>query len=311
MTSNFRLWYKPRKGEGKIKKRTYEILEVAAPGDVASRIFDIFIVVLIFLNVLAVILGTIEKLSIQFSDFFKIFEIFSVIVFTLEYILRIWSCTANPKYVKPTSGRVRFIFTPLALVDLFAILPFYLPMLIPFDLRFIRAIRLIRLFRLFKLGRYSDAIKLFGKVMKSKKEELFITIFAIFILLTISSSFLYYVEHEAQPEAFSNIPAAMWWGVATLTTVGYGDIYPITALGKVLGAIISLLGIGLFAMPAGILSAGFIEEIRKRREVLNICPHCGEKLDKWKEKEQVDRLIMIKQNPTISFVQYINNPIFV
>jgi len=152
-------------------------------------------------------------------------------------------------------------------------------MFIPFDLRFIRAIRLIRLFRLFKLGRYSVAIKLFGRVLKGKREELFITAFAIFILLTISSSLLYYVEHKAQPEVFSSIPAAMWWGVATLTTVGYGDIYPITSLGKFLGAIISLLGIGLFAMPAGILSAGFIEEIRKKKETAKTCPHCGEKLD--------------------------------
>ena len=139
--------------------------------------------------------------------------------------------------------------------------------------------RLIRLFRLFKLGRYSAAIKLFGRVLKAKREELFITAFAIFIILTISSSLLYYVEHKAQPEVFSSIPAAMWWGVATLTTVGYGDIYPITTLGKFLGAIISLLGIGLFAMPAGILSAGFIEEIRKTKETAKTCPHCGEKLD--------------------------------
>lgn len=262
-----------------MKKRIHEILEVALPGDLASRIFDIFIVILIFLNVLAVILETLEKLSSQYSQFFKIFELFSVIVFTLEYVLRIWSCKENLKYKRPISGRLRFIFTPLLLVDLFAILPFYLPMFIPFDLRFIRAVRLIRLFRLFKLGRYSEAIKLFGKVLKAKKEELLITAFAIFILLTISSSLLYYVEHNAQPEVFSSIPAAMWWGVATLTTVGYGDIYPITIVGKVLGAIISLLGIGLFAMPAGILSAGFIEEIRKRKESVIICPHCGEKLD--------------------------------
>lgn len=263
----------------KAKKRIYEIVEVATPGDVQSRIFDIFIVTLIFLNVLAVIFETIEKLSFQFYEFFKIFEVFSIIVFTLEYILRIWSCTINSQYKRPISGRVRFIFTPLALVDIFAILPFYLPMLIPFDLRFIRAIRLIRIFRLFKMGRYSESIKLFDKVLRAKKEELFTALFAVFILLTISSSLLYYVEREAQPEVFSSIPAAMWWGVSTLTTVGDGDIYPITSLGKFLGAIISLLGIGLFALPAGILSSGFVEEIRKRREGEKVCPHCGEKLE--------------------------------
>jgi voltage-gated potassium channel len=264
---------------GKIKRRFYEILEVASPGDKPSRIFDIFIITLIFLNVIAIILETIEKLSLQFSSFFRIFEIFSVIIFTLEYVSRVWSSTENPKYKKPVIGRIRFIFTPLLLVDLLAILPFYLPMLIPFDLRFLRAIRLIRLFRLFKMGRYSESMKLFGKVFKAKKEELFIAVFAVLILLTISSSLLYHVEHDAQPEAFSSIPSAMWWGVATLATVGYGDVYPITPLGKFFGAIISLLGIGMFALPAGILSAGFVEEIRKRREGAKTCPHCGKELE--------------------------------
>lgn len=129
------------------------------------------------------------------------------------------------------------------------------------------------------MGRYSESMKLFVKVLKAKKEEIFIIIFVIFILLTISSSLLYYIEHEAQPKVFSSIPAAMWWGIATLTTVGYGDVYPITSLGKFLGAIISLLGIGLFALPTGILSAGFVEEIRKRREGEKVCPHCGQNLE--------------------------------
>jgi voltage-gated potassium channel len=153
-----------------------------------------------------------------------------------------------------------------------------LPMLIRLDLRFLRAVRLIRIFRVFKVGRYSESMKLFGNVLKAKKEQLVITLFAVFILLTIASSLLYYVENEAQPDAFSSIPSTMWWGVSALTTVGYGDMYPITPIGKILGAIISLLGIGLFAMPTGILSAGFVEEIRRRREQDKVCPHCGERL---------------------------------
>jgi len=259
----------------KLRKRVYEILEVASPEDLSSRIFDTFIISLIILNITAIILETIESLSFRFFHFFKIFEIFSVIIFTIEYVLRVWSCATNSKYKHPIFGRVKFIITPLILVDLIAILPFYLPMLISIDLRFVRSLRLIRLFRLFKLARYSEAIKLFGKVIKNKKEELYITAFVIFILLILSSSLLYSVECVAQPDVFSSIPAAMWWGVATLTTVGYGDIYPITPLGKFLGAIISLLGIGLFALPAGLLSAGFIEEIRKSKELVKLCPHCG------------------------------------
>ena len=258
-----------------MRKRVYEILEIASPEDSSSRIFDTFIISLIILNVIAIILETIESISFRFFHFFKIIEIFSVIIFTIEYVLRVWSCATNSKYKHPIFGRAKFISTPLALVDLIAILPFYLPMLISIDLRFIRALRLIRIFRLFKLARYSEAIKLFGNVIKNKKEELYITAFVIIILLIISSSLLYTIECEAQPNVFSSIPAAMWWGVATLTTVGYGDIYPITPLGKFLGSVISLLGIGLFALPAGLLSAGFIEEIRKRKEIVKTCPHCG------------------------------------
>ncbi len=264
---------------GKIKTRCYEILDVASPGDKPSRVFDIVLISLIFLNVVVIILETVERFHAQFSTFFKIFEIFSVIIFTIEYVLRVWSTTKNPKYRKPIIGRARYILSPIALIDLFAILPFYLPMFLPFDLRFIRAVRLIRLFRLFKMGRYSDSLKLLGRVLKAKKEELYIAVFAIFIILTLSSSLLYYVENEAQPGAFSSIPSAMWWGVATLTTVGYGDIYPITSLGKIFGSIISLLGIGLFALPAGILSAGFVEEIRKSKKSNKECPHCGKKIE--------------------------------
>jgi voltage-gated potassium channel len=263
----------------KIRRRTYEILEVASPGDKLSRIFDLFIIALIFLNVVAVVLETVQNLSILYRGFFKSFELFSVIIFTIEYFLRIWSCSVNPKYRNPILGRLRFILTPLALIDLFAVLPFYLPMLIKMDLRFLRAVRLVRIFRVFKVGRYSESMKLFGKVLKAKKEQLVITLFAVFILLTIASSLLYYVENEAQPESFSSIPSTMWWGVSALTTVGYGDMYPITPVGKLLGAIISLLGIGFFAMPTGILSAGFVEEIRKKRESENVCPHCGKIID--------------------------------
>ena len=265
--------------KGRLKKRIYEILEVAAPGDSLSRIFDVFIMTLIFLNVVAVVLETVQGLSAQYRGFFRSFELVSVIIFSIEYILRLWSCTINPKYRNLILGRFRFMVTPLALVDLFAILPFYLPMLIKMDLRFLRAVRLVRIFRLFKIGRYSESMKLFGSVLKAKKEQLVITLFAVFILLTIASSLLYYVENEAQPEAFSSIPSTMWWGVSALTTVGYGDMYPITPIGKFLGAIISLLGIGLFAMPTGILSAGFVEEIRKKKESERKCPHCGPRLE--------------------------------
>jgi len=137
-------------------------------------------------------------------------------------------------------------------------------MIIPLDLRFIRAVRLFRLFRLFKMGRYSKAVFIFKKVLKEKKEELVLVIFVVLLLLIIFSSLMYFIEKEAQPEAFSSIPEAMWWGIITLTTVGYGDVYPITPLGKILGALIAFLGIGMFALPAGILGSGLVEVVREK-----------------------------------------------
>jgi voltage-gated potassium channel len=264
----------------KITSRIYEILEAAKTGDGISRAFDVFIVTLISLNVIAVILGTVEALSSQYGQIFRWFEVFSIVIFTIEYTMRLWVCVTNIKFRHPILGRIKFALTPFAAIDLLAILPFYLPMIMPFDLRFIRAIRLLRLFRMLKIGRYSKSVQLLGSVLKNKKEELAITIFAVLVLLICASSLMYYVENSAQPEHFSNIPSAMWWGVSTLTTVGYGDVYPITTMGKILGAIISLLGVGIFALPTGILASGLVEAMQKKQSRRSKCPHCGKEFDK-------------------------------
>jgi len=248
----------------RIKERLYEILEIAAVGDIPSKLFDIFIMTLITFNVIAVILATVERFNLQYQYYFRIFEIFSVTIFTIEYLLRLWTCTINKKFRNSVTGRIKYTLTPFAIIDILAILPFYLPMIIPLDLRFIRAVRLFRLFRLFKMGRYSKAVFILKKVLKEKKEELILVIFVVFLLLIIFSSLMYFIEKEAQPEAFSSIPEAMWWGIITLTTVGYGDVYPITPLGKILGALIAFLGIGMFALPAGILGSGLVEVVRKK-----------------------------------------------
>jgi voltage-gated potassium channel len=263
----------------KIKSHIYQIMEGTGTGDKAHRAFEYFIITLITTNVLAVMLETEKAFHLRHAGALRKFDIFSVAVFTIEYLLRMWVCTSHERYKRPIGGRIKHALTPLALVDLLAILPFYLPLVIPFDFRVLRAIRLIRLARLLKVGRYSEALKLFGRVLKTKKEELLAAIFILFILLIVSSSLLYFVENQAQPDKFSSIPASMWWGVVTLTTVGYGDMYPITLAGKLLGAVVSLLGIGFIALPAGVLSAGFIEEIRKKRPETRACPKCGTKLD--------------------------------
>ncbi len=258
-----------------VKGRTHEILEKASIDDRTSRTIDLFIMVLIALNVAMVILETVQSLGLQYRRFFEVFEVFSVLVFTVEYLLRLWTCTADERFARPVAGRIRYVFTPMALVDLIAILPFYLPMLVSVDLRVLRAMRLARLLRLFKLGRYSESLQTLGNVLRQKSGELYVMLFVLFILLVIASSLMYFAEHEAQPDAFSSIPASMWWGMVTLTTVGYGDAFPVTPTGKLLGAIIALLGIGMFALPAGILGSGFAEEIQRRKERQVFCPHCG------------------------------------
>ncbi len=260
-----------------IKKTIFEIIDPSSFDSISSKIFAPFMVSLILLNVAAVILGTVESFAVRYHRLLLLFEIFSVVVFTIEYLLRLWVCTEKESFAHPVFGRIRFALTPPALIDLIAILPFYIPFVFRVDLRFVRILRIFRIARLFKIGRYLQALHMFGHVLKEKKEELGITAVAVFFLLIITSSLMYYIEHDAQPATFSSIPATMWWGTITLTTVGYGDIYPVTPLGKFLGAIIALAGIGVFALPAGILASGFAAKIHKKEKKL--CPHCGKPLE--------------------------------
>ncbi len=257
-----------------LKEKVYRIFEPASEGDWSSKAFDIFLIVVIFLNVLAVILESVESISVAYSGFFKTFSLFSVTFFTLEYILRLWTCTENKKFKKPIAGRLRYVLTPLALIDFMVLVPFFLPFFLQIDLRILRVLRLFRLFTLFKLTRYSSSLKLIGTVVREKKEELLVTFAVTMILLVFASGIIYFLENEEQPGVFSSIPAAMWWGVSTMTTVGYGDIYPVTAIGKMFGGFVAILGLGTFSLPAGIIAYGFIEEIQKKRILPTVCPHC-------------------------------------
>jgi len=259
----------------------YEVLEVSDEKGNLSWYVDFFLMMLIGLNVFAFILETVDKINNISPEFFLYFEYFSVVVFTIEYILRLWTADINPKYSSPVIGRINFAFTPLAMIDLLAILPFYLP-LFGLDLRFLRILRMFRLFRLLKFARYVAALEVLGNVIKGQKEALIMSLVLLFFLLLFTSSAMYFVEHEAQPESFSSIPATMWWGIATITTVGYGDVYPITDLGRTMAGIIVIIGIGMIALPTGILVSGFMEHLEEKKQEkkgFNYCPHCGEKLE--------------------------------
>lgn len=249
------------------KRRTFETLEKGQGDDKLSKRFDIFIMSMIVINVILVILETVNWIYVKYKVWLDLFEIFSVAIFTIEYLLRLWTCTYLDKYQHPFWGRIKYIFSFAGLIDLLAILPFYLPFLFAMDGRFLRVLRLFRLVRLLKMGRYSTAFGMITKVIRNRKEELLISFSMLLVMLVFASGLMYYIEHEAQPEAFSSIPETMWWGVATLTTVGYGDVYPITPLGRLLGAFIAILGIGIFALPAGIVASGFEAELRKQKKV--------------------------------------------
>jgi len=261
-----------------LKKKIYNLIN-------KNKIFIALIYGLIILNVITLILESYKELKLQFGEFFEYFEIFSVIIFSIEYVLRFWTSDLNKNYIgNSLKKRLTFGFSTLGLIDLIAILPFYLPFLITFDLRIVRILRLFRLLRIFKLGRYSKSLKTINSVFKETKSELAITMFVAFILLVLSSTLMYYIENDVQPDNFASIGHSFWWAVATLTTVGYGDVYPITGLGKVLSAIIALIGIGFIALPTGIISSAFIDKIQEQKKTDKkktncFCPNCGTKIE--------------------------------
>jgi voltage-gated potassium channel len=235
-------------------------------------------VFLILLNVTVVILETVRGIHAVFLWEFLIIDFISVFIFTVEYFLRIWVCTLHEEYSHPITGRIRFAFTPYMIIDALAIFPFFAPFIIPMDLRFLRILRLFRILRVLKLGRYSDAVNTFHRIITRKKEQLLLALSLLFIAMVLASALMYDAEHEAQPEVFASIPHAMWWALVTLATVGYGDVYPVTDMGKILSGVVVIVGIMIFALPTAIFAAGFVEEIEQEQEVY--CPHCGRKIDK-------------------------------
>ena len=246
-----------------LRTRVLQVIEAEGQTGVLSKAVNGFLTALILLNVVAVALETVVSLEVRYGTVFQAFLAFSVAVFTLEYLLRLWACTDHPsgRYARPVVGRLRYIFSPLAIMDLLAVLPFYLSAFLPLDLRFLRVIRALWIL---KIMRYLTAVETLGIVVRREKNTLFAMLTLLFVILFLASSFVYLAEREVQPESFASIPDALWWGIATLTTVGYGDIVPRSSLGKLLGAVIMLLGIGTFALPAGILAAAFTEVAKRK-----------------------------------------------
>lgn len=249
-----------------IKKRVFELISKAEDGDTVGKIVDWTIMALIALSILSIILESFSDINAKWNSAFRVFEVITVAVFTVEYILRIW--TADLLYPESMHPRLKYIFSFMAVIDLLAILPFYLPF-VSADLRFLRMMRLFRLFRLlqvFKLGRYFEALQVIVKVIQLSGPQLVMSVAICFFVMLFSAIVMYTVENPVQPEQFPNVIASIWWALCTLTTVGYGDVYPITAVGKIFASVISLVGIGIIAIPTGIIAAGFNQVIEKRKK---------------------------------------------
>ncbi len=259
-----------------MKRRVHELLEIDQNGDLQSRWVDTALMLLIVANVAAIVASTEGVVEENAARYLYYFELVSFCIFGVEYLLRVWSCTANDKYAHPVGGRLRYMFRPLMLADATAVVSFFIILLLPsgLDLGALRVIRLLS--RLASLARYSAGMQAVAAVASSRKSELLAVASVIGVLLVLASSLMYIAEHSAQPDKFTSIPSTMWWAVVTITTVGYGDVAPITPLGRLMAGAIALLAIGTFALPAGILGAGFLDQLNRRHPHSNTsCPNCG------------------------------------
>ncbi|MEM8500958.1 MAG: ion transporter [Pseudomonadota bacterium] len=240
------------------RRRLYELLSPDDRDTTASNWVNYFLITLILANLLAVSLQTIGPLEQRYSKEFLCFEIFSVVVFSVEFLARIWAAPEAHDY----QNRTRFLGRFDSVVDILSILPLYLSLLFGFELRAFIALRLLRLL---KLVRYFSPLLMLAQVVKAEARAFFAAIFVLLILVFVAASGIYFFERHVQPEDFGSIPAAMWWATVTLTTLGYGDIVPMTIGGKFFAALMTILSVGTVALPAGMLASRFSEELHRRK----------------------------------------------
>ena len=242
------------------RRRVYEIVEIGAAGDLLSRAYDLFYTLTIILNLTATILDTYDAIHTKYGLLLRMIEFVTVTAFAVDYVLRIY--TADFKYRGLSRGRAagKYAVSFGGIVDILSFLPVYLPFFFPSGAAAFRLVRVIRIFRLFRINAYYDSLNVITSVLSSKKNQLISSVSIILVLMLASSLCMYSLENEAQPEVFSNAFSGIWWAASTLLTVGYGDIYPVTTMGRILGIVITFLGVGMVAIPTGIISAGFVEQ---------------------------------------------------
>ncbi len=270
------------------KKKVHGLLHPDIVGDKHwDKVINVLIISLIITNIIAVMLETIPSVEKNHAAmrFFHYFDLVSVIIFTIEYVLRVWSSNHEEKYKHSFWGRLKYMVSVSALIDLIAILPSYLHAIMGLDLRILRMLRLLRFLRLFRLTAYLKSAHMMMDIFRKRKNELALSFILAMFLIIIASCLMYFAEHHTpgpgeQFSKFSSIPATIWWSVVTLTTTGYGDMVPITKIGKAMASIIMLSGVAFFALPAGIITAGFLEEFRKNKTHTHTkCPHCGKDIE--------------------------------
>ena len=252
-----------------IRLKTYLLLEGEINTSFASKVVNVSLILLIITNVIAVILESEKSIMAIYSQKFLWFEYFSVAIFTVEYLLRFWASIEDKRFQEspPLSARIRYFFSPMALIDLIAILPIIISIFFTIDLR---VLRLIRILRLLKLTHYFKGFNIFVSVLVKEVQSITIAFMAMIFLIIIAASLMHSVEGDVQPEVFGSIIQAFWWAVVTMTTVGYGDVVPITTAGKIISTFIMLIGVAVVALPAGMLAARFGEELRERKKNLSV-----------------------------------------
>ena len=255
------------------KKRSarYEIFKIISIGnksDLASRIFDIALVIVIFVNLAVTLLSTFQQCK-PYEGTLSAIELITIVLFTIEYILRLFTADyLYPDRTRPLAV-LAFVISFSGLIDLLTFLPFYLPFFFPAGAVAFRMLRVVRIFRLFRVNAQNDAFSVIVDVLYEKRSQLLFSVVLILIFMIAASLCMYDLEHEAQPDAFQNAFSGIWWSVSTLLTVGYGDIYPVTTAGRLMAIIISFLGVGIVAIPTGIISAGFVQQYTRRKSTLH------------------------------------------
>lgn len=266
-----------------VRSQVYALVEV--PPDETGRAtldwFDVLIGALIVLSVILAVLMTVPSIEAKAGPTLDVLEFAFACIFAGEYLLRLWACVEHPQFAHPILGRLKFIFSPLAIIDLLSFLPTLLPVT-GANWAVLRVARLLRVLRVLKLGRYSRALGTLGTVLTNRRAELAAMGVATMLVLLVAATLMYYIESEAQPERFGSIPESMWWAIVTLTTIGYGDAFPVTPLGKIVGGLVALAGIGVVALPTAIIAQAFAEELRGQKteeKKAFTCPHCGKEIE--------------------------------